>query len=301
MTSRRWVFTLNNPTDDEEQAVADFLDSDLVTYGVFGREVGESGTPHYQGFLILPQPQRLSYLRNNLSARAHYERAQGTSAQASAYCKKDNDFEEFGEIPDEQGARNDINGFVEWIGTLDTRPSERDIVQAGFASLFLRHRAHLLDLVSHLMPEPVIEAGEYGAGGRQWQRDLHDILEHAPDDRTINFVIDPDGGNGKSWFVRKMLSTEPGKVQVLSVGKRDDLAYAVDVSKTVFLFDVPRGGMEFFQYSVVEMLKNQYIFSGKYASASKVFPTKVHVVVFCNEYPDESKLTEDRFNNIIIS
>lgn len=290
MTSRRWVFTLNNPTDNEEQHVVDWLDSDNCIYGVVGRETGDSGTPHLQGFLVLPSPQRLSFLRNNLSPRAHYERAQGTSAQASTYCKKDGDFEEFGELPQEQGRRTDIELFEEWLGGLDHRPSEREVARA-FPRLFLRSRANLMDLVSHLSPPPVIQQGEWGANGRQWQVDLQEALEEDPDDRAILWVVDPNGGAGKSWVVRKLLSERPDDVQVLSIGKGTDLAYAIDVSKTIFLFDIPRGGMEYFSYTVVEKLKDQVVFSGKYQSGTKILPAPVHVVVFCNEEPDETKMT----------
>lgn len=48
--------------------------------------------------------------------------------------------------------------------------------------------------------------------------------------------------------------------------------------------------MEFFQYSVLEKLKDQLIFSSKYYSRVKVL---LHpVLVFCNEMPDETKMKE---------
>ena len=57
--AKRWCFTINNPTDDdmfwedaEQQEKFDFL---AVQY-----EVGEQGTPHYQGFVILKRRNRLT-------------------------------------------------------------------------------------------------------------------------------------------------------------------------------------------------------------------------------------------------
>ena len=44
--SKKWCYTLNNPTSEP------LVDEDLVEYHVYGEEVGESGTPHYQGFII---------------------------------------------------------------------------------------------------------------------------------------------------------------------------------------------------------------------------------------------------------
>ena len=86
--SKRWCFTINNPTDDdkfwenaEQQEQLEYL---IVQY-----EVGEQGTPHYQGFLILKRRNRLTWLKNNMNERAHWERTRGTDQQAADYCKKE--------------------------------------------------------------------------------------------------------------------------------------------------------------------------------------------------------------------
>ena len=89
--------------------------------------------------------------------------------------------------------------------------------------------------------------------------------------------------------------------QRLSVGKRDDVAYALDVSKSIFLFDIPREQLQYLQYSVLESLKDQCVFSPKYESLSKVLPNPVHVVVFTNEEPDMTKMTEDRYEIVYLS
>ena len=92
-----------------------------------------------------------------------------------------------------------------------------------------------------------------------------------------------------------MVSKYPNDTQVLSIGKRDDVAHALDQTKKIFLFNVPRGGMEFFQYTTVEQLKDRMVFSPKYDSKTKIWREKVHVVVFCNEEPDMAKMTADRY------
>lgn len=88
--AKNWCYTLNNPTAP--------LDLSDTIYHVYGEEVGESGTPHYQGYVVFAQRKRLSQLKK-LSATAHWEVSKGTPIQASDYCKKDGKFIETGELP----------------------------------------------------------------------------------------------------------------------------------------------------------------------------------------------------------
>jgi Putative viral replication protein len=287
-SSRRYVFTLNNPTEDEEQFIYEWCSTN-TRYAIIGREVGSSGTPHLQGFLILERPQRFSFLQRNLCARLHVEAARGTSQQAAEYCRKEGLYEEFGELPTEQGKRTDIERFVEWVQLNEHRPPEREIARQ-FPGLYVRYRQSLLDLVEHTLPQP-----SFPGEPREWQLDVKSRIMVPADDRTIEFVVDQDGGKGKSFLVRHLLSSMPDDVQALSVGKRDDLAFAIDPTKSIFLFDIPRRGMEFFQYNVVEKIKDRVIFSSKYKSVTKILSKDSHVIVFCNEYPDMEAMTADRY------
>ena len=85
------------------------------------------------------------------------------------------------------------------------------------------------------------------------------------------------------------------RVQLFTVAKRDDIAHAIDVSKDIFLFNIPRGSMEYLSYSILEMIKDRYIFSPKYNSKEKILHGKTRVVVFSNEFPDMNKMSADRF------
>ena len=56
-----WCFTVNNPTMTKEE----FLDnmSENCKYLVVGFEVGDSGTPHFQGYLELKKKKRFNQMK----------------------------------------------------------------------------------------------------------------------------------------------------------------------------------------------------------------------------------------------
>jgi len=291
--AKRWCFTLNNPTADEIAALSAWASTNPA-YCIIGREVGENGTPHLQGFLILKRKRRLAQckLLPGLS-RAHFEVTRGTAIQAAEYCKKDGDFHEFGSLPEsQQGKRSDFEIFKDWCKARDSPPTEYEIADE-FPSLFGRYASACRRFADLFCSKPNLV--DPGAQLRDWQQELLQVLSQPADDRKIIFIVDAEGNKGKSWFIRYMLTVRPGSVQRLSCGKRDDLAFAVDETKSIFLFDIPRGQLEFMQYSVLEQLKDGIIFSPKYESRSKRLNHTAHVVVFTNEQADMNKLSMDRY------
>lgn len=297
--AKRWVFTLNNYTQNDVARLRN-LDGGVFCYLVFGREIGASGTPHLQGFCHFRTRKRLRQVRELISPRAHFEVARGSDGSNRTYCIKDGDYEERGESPSSdggpQGRRSDIDAFRDWViafhATHERQPAESDIA-SSFPALYLRYRRNLLSLSSYLLPSV-----SFGNGGdlNDWQSELYERLEEEPDDRQITFIVDEEGGKGKSWFIRYCVSHHPELVQPLSIGKRDDIAHAIDVSKKWFLFNIPRGGMEHLQYTILEQLKDRVVFSPKYNSETKLIRHRVHVVVFCNEAPNYEKMSSDRYH-----
>ena len=92
-----FCFTLNNPTNSDTGPLEALIEA--CTYVIYGKEVGASGTPHYQGFCRFPHPVRLARA-TRLLPRAHFEFRRGTVEQAIEYCEKDGDFRQFGERPE---------------------------------------------------------------------------------------------------------------------------------------------------------------------------------------------------------
>lgn len=100
MTARRICFTLNNYKEEDIEAL---LKEDKFSYVIFGLEVGESGTPHLQGYAEFHKPSKYAPLAKKY--HMHCEVARGTQQQAIDYCKKDGDYREKGEPRQDGGEK----------------------------------------------------------------------------------------------------------------------------------------------------------------------------------------------------
>lgn len=296
LQSKRWCFTLNNWTHDAIANIDNlFSDPDRVTYATYGYEVGASGTPHLQGFVIYRNAVRFGRISADLP-RAHVEVARGTSQQCRTYCLKDAhaDNKEFGTFPGNAGQRNDLLALREWgqqfIDEHGRPPHQRELFREQWIGAMRYPR--LCEGFEALAPHPVIQEGEL----RPWQLELEQELLGEADDRSVAFYVDEEGNKGKSWFIRYMVSKYPDDVMVMAPGKLERMTMAVDPSKHIYLFNVARGQMEHMQYAILEQLKDRMVRSTMYQGKFKMFRKKVHVVVMCNEEPDRSAMSTDRYD-----
>jgi len=105
--SRNYCFTYNNYENTD--TIINTLDNVGARYYTFGREVGESGTRHLQGFVIFKNARTLSGVIKAINIKEiHWEICKGTIEQNITYCQKDNDFVEWGDKPVGQGSRSDL-------------------------------------------------------------------------------------------------------------------------------------------------------------------------------------------------
>lgn len=101
-----WCFTLNNYVQSDLDTILSFC-RERCTYAIVGRERGEEGTPHLQGYLRLRTQSRLNGLKESCHRGAHFEVARGTWDHNRTYCSKEGSFEEIGDRPgDSEGKKS---------------------------------------------------------------------------------------------------------------------------------------------------------------------------------------------------
>lgn len=127
---RKWVFTLNNYTLDEEDILYKYLNSKSHKW-IYGFESGEEGTPHLQGYFEFKNQIKDSTLRDNGFQRAHLTRAKGTLKHNFDYCSKDGNFKYGGIEIDKVKFLQKIDYFYDWeikiIDLINTKPDTRTI------------------------------------------------------------------------------------------------------------------------------------------------------------------------------
>jgi hypothetical protein len=283
-----WVFTLNNYTDEDVERLNDL--GDQVKYLIAGKEVGEAGTPHLQGFVSFARRVTMRKCKDVLGGNPHVESARQVD-NAIEYCKKDGDYFEIGQFR-RAGSRSDLDAFKADVknGMLSLKE-----IRENHSKVYAKYQRFCVEYIQDNYETPPLEMHQL----RQWQQDLNVILNREPENRVINFLVDEVGNTGKSWFAHYYKSLHE-KVQILLPGKKADMAYVLESGIRVLFIDAPRSKQgEYLQYDFLEEVKNGYVFCAKYESRFKTFG-KVHVVVLMNELPDMTKLSNDRYNIIHI-
>lgn len=85
----RWSFTLNNYSEDEFCSICSKLQQTCKT-ACIGKEVGESGTPHLQGYLEFKTKSRPMTVFKNVCNKIHFEKSKGSKEENYNYCSKEN-------------------------------------------------------------------------------------------------------------------------------------------------------------------------------------------------------------------
>jgi len=303
---KRWCFTVNNYTEEEYGAICAYVKRAAVAgFGVVAREVGDTGTPHVQGYIRLGTKARLTAMRKNISPRGHFELAKGTDQDNKTYCtKQDGDALIVGRVREQTTEHGGFNGLGERVsgiisdmcagaslGTIASGDHEK-------CGVIVTHGARISELFYDI--ENTRRLADMGRGfgsvsWKPWQSELISITEGPICPRAVHWIYDAVGNSGKT-FVSKYLMTK-GAIRFEN-GKSADIKYAYQ-GESIVIFDLARSQEDRVNYEVMESIKNGVLFSPKYTSKVKVFDPP-HLIILANFLPDESKMSADRWNVITI-
>lgn len=118
MRFRNICFTLNNYSKDEETTIQSFA-STRCRYLVYGRETGDSGTPHLQGYAEFQNQISFKALKK-MFPRMHIENRMGSAVQADKYCRKEDDQPYVYGSMSQQGKRKDLDNVRQSLLEGDT-------------------------------------------------------------------------------------------------------------------------------------------------------------------------------------
>lgn len=86
--SKYFIFTFNNYTDNTIKHIEDLFATGKFQYFIYGKEIGEQGTPHFQGYLELKAAMRLLTLVKVIGNGFHLDVRKGSQEDAIKYCRK---------------------------------------------------------------------------------------------------------------------------------------------------------------------------------------------------------------------
>lgn len=131
VVKNRWCFTYNNGIDEIDEIFSYLEEGDKC---IIGKEVGESGTPHLQGYIhfkVKCRPTTRIPIK-----QIHWESCKGNERSNIIYCSKDNNFKIFNDSLKLPRIRSKLEvikdeDLYEWekelIKILDTEPDDRTI------------------------------------------------------------------------------------------------------------------------------------------------------------------------------
>ncbi|GAC77815.1 replication protein, partial [uncultured marine virus] len=104
---------------DMETALAKLKEWPSINYAVIGQEVcPDTNRPHLQCYFEFRNSMRQSTFTNKLGLPVYYFKSRykkATAEECSNYCKKDNNYEEWGKQSMNPGHRSDLEDVLECI------------------------------------------------------------------------------------------------------------------------------------------------------------------------------------------
>jgi len=277
---RSYCFTLNNYTEEEYENILQQLSK--YDYAVVGKEVGDEGTPHLQGFVYHENKIRFSTLKA-LMPRAHIEvtGAKGKKmCKAWEYCMKEGDYWEKGTKPS-QGKRTDLHDYMDTVdsGVYDEFElmKKHPMVTAKYEGWCHKYK-NFTRIENELVP-PNIEL-------REWQKVVKEMLEGDIIDRRIIWIWSEASLTGKSTYMKWLHATWKRAMMSTDELRKKDVLYAYNDHRIVHI-DLARDQTDDqrkYLKSTLEALSDAKLqLSSKYQSSEKL--VRCHVIVTANQPP----------------
>lgn len=256
---RMWCGTLNNYSEEEEDKVKEFI-SEHCIYGIYGREVGENGTPHLQCYFHLPEQQRGSYLKNFIP-RIHIELCRGNEEQNVNYCQKEGDFWEHGTL------NKKVTQSLEKTRKLKTMLE--DYMNMGYLEF------------AEKWPR---EAYKDKTKLEQWRIDHTPVTE--PYDRDLkdkNYWIWGSPGTGKSRWARSQC---PQEQIYLKATNKWWSGYIDNVHHLILMEDFPNDAK--YMANLIKLWADRYSFTAEVKGGTLLIePKKWYLIITSNYSIDE--------------
>lgn len=313
MSSRNYMFTVffadHNVGTAFEQALfwahnlGEVFANEIFRYVIVNIEVAPTtGAIHWQGYMELNRPSRFAYLKNlhHLLADAHFEARMGTQSEAISYCSKSDTRHpdvaipyQYGQPSPGMGHRSDMDSLSELV---TSGKSRKEIAQT-MPGMFIRYH-HGIAALQAALDEPEAEP-DVDFIPRPWQKTIIDTVTAPADDRTILWVTDEQGGQGKTRLATHLVLSHGG---IELSGKLPDMILAyMNCRASIVLFDISRAQADFSNhiYSMAEKLKSGRLMNSKYSSRQFTFRPP-HVIIFSNSSWDRTKLSLDRVKETVL-
>ena len=222
----------------------------------------------------------------------HLEKANGTAKENVEYCSKQGKVFTKGVMNENGKKRVDMVKAVNQV--IEGVPTSALVEEHGAG--FIMQRKKIMDVAWAIKRENAKqkELERYKAIElREWQVEvIKQLMEQ--NDREILFVIDPEGGYGKTFLTAYLAAVEGAFT--CENGRSADIKYSYmkhDNVNMLVVFDLTKSSEDHINYEIIELLKNGRFTNTKYESQQVVgSPNKV--VVFTNTHLDFTKFSSDR-------
>lgn len=288
--ARNYTFTDNVNTTLETYSSLYNDNMDLIRYIKVGIEKAPTTQKtHLQGWIQFNTEKTFRQTKNILPDGLHIEQMMKSETVNNVYCGKDNNFICLGKYV-KQGQRCDIENIMKSIRDgclmseiLKLYPTQYVRYYKAFENA---RKLCLKDKNTKILQEQAKKATL-----KTWQKEVLTKLLNQ-DDRKVLWVVDKDGNKGKSFLAKYIV----GMYNAFYVrgGRSSDIAYNYNY-EPITVFDFCRDQEDRINYQVIEDFKDGMLFSPKYESTTKIFPS-AKTVIFSNFNPDQTKLSQDRWD-----